>query len=150
MLVTLRDKAFDPWDEIRRHQQQTSALRRGEFGASAVFIGTMRDFNEGMAVRAMTLEHYPEMTRKTIEEIGRAAMERHGLCEALVVHRVGEVLPGEAIVLSAVWSAHRNEAFAACREIMEALKSTAPFWKKEHGADDNDRWVEHNTPADTA
>ena len=114
-------------------------------GATAVFVGTMRDLNEGDTVHGMLLEHYPGMTEKYLEKISRAAVERWNLLDSLIVHRVGELLPGEPIVLVAVWSAHRKEAFEASRWLMEELKSKAPFWKKERLAEGS-RWVEHNTP----
>ena len=104
----------------------------------------MRDFNEGDDVRGMHLEHYPGMTEKHLGEIVRDAAQQFGLLDALVIHRVGRIEPGEPIVLVAVWSAHRAAAFSACRAVMEALKSRAPFWKKETLAD-RERWVARNT-----
>jgi molybdopterin synthase catalytic subunit len=92
----------------------------------------------------MTLEHYPGMTEKELERIIGEAHERWQLLDELVIHRVGELLPNEPIVLVAVWSAHRKDAFEACRHIMEALKSRAPFWKKER-LDQGVRWVDKNT-----
>ena len=108
-------------------------------------MGTMRDFNEGDEVQAMVLEHYPGMTEQQLEDMRSEAVSKHGLEDALVVHRVGIVHPGDDIVLVAAFSAHRKEALAACREMMETLKSTAPFWKKETLAE-GERWVERNTP----
>jgi molybdopterin synthase catalytic subunit len=106
----------------------------------------MRDFNEGDAVSAMTLEHYPEMTEKQLQQIIDEAQRRWDIIDALIVHRVGLILPGQPIVLTAVWSAHRAAAFDACRFLMEALKTRATFWKKETLADGDQRWVEKNTP----
>ena len=143
MSVALREHAFDPWGEWREHEQ--ARLRRGTFGAAAGFVGTMRDFNEGAAVESLFLEHYPGMTERELERIVDEEADRHGLLDALVVHRVGAIEVGEPIVLVVTWSAHRAAAFDACRAIMEALKSRAPFWKREEtgtGA----RWVERNTP----
>ena len=104
----------------------------------------MRDFNEGDEVQGMFLEHYPGMTEKALQAIAEQASERWALLDVLIVHRVGELLPGEPIVLVAVWSAHRKAAFEACREVMETLKSCAPFWKREQLAE-GQRWVEKNT-----
>ncbi len=143
MAVLLKEAPFAPYPEVQRFER-TAFASAGAFGATALFIGTMRDYNEGDAVRAMTLEHYPGMTERHLEEICDKARQRWTLLEALVVHRVGEVSPGEPIVLVAVWSAHRAEAFEACRFIMEDLKSTAPFWKKETLAN-GARWVTQNT-----
>ncbi len=148
MPVSVRDVAFEPYSEVVAYQQQRFASA-GAFGASAVFVGTMRDFNEGDAVRGMTLEHYPGMTERHLEAICQDAAARWPLLDSLIVHRVGEVEPGDAIVLVAVWSAHRAEAFEACRHLMEDLKSRAPFWKKERLVDGT-RWVARNTAGYTA
>ena len=145
MRVELRDQCFDPWAEIKDFRDRM--LSAGQYGACAVFVGTMRDYNDGDRVRSMYLEHYPEMTESQLEMLVNTASKTYNLIEALVVHRVGSVNPGEDIVLVAVWSAHRQASFDACREIMEALKSTAPFWKKETLDNQNgERWVRGNTP----
>lgn len=144
MKVELRESAFDPWLETNRHQASAFA-RPGQFGATALFIGSMRDFNDGAAVEAMHLDHYPGMTERSLRAICEQAASRHDILDVLVIHRVGEVRPSDPIVLVAVWSAHRAAAFDACRAIMEDLKSKAPFWKKEQ-REDGSRWVESNTP----
>jgi molybdopterin synthase catalytic subunit len=146
-MVELKPGPFDPYATLLAHQREVFASP-GQFGATASFIGTMRDYNEGDTVRAMTLEHYPGMTEQHIEAICTAARARWSLLDVLVVHRVGEILPGEPIVLVAVWSGHRAEAFEACRFIMEDLKSKAPFWKKEVLATGT-RWVTENTRGTT-
>jgi molybdopterin synthase catalytic subunit len=105
----------------------------------------MRDVNEAAAVHAMTLEHYPGMTERHLQRITEEAMGRWDIIDILVLHRVGELRPGDPIVLIAVWSAHRAAAFEACRFLIEDLKSRAPFWKKER-LDTGFRWVEKNTP----
>ncbi len=143
MRVEVRGEAFEPWRELERYQAE-SLQKSAAFGATAAFVGTMRDFNEGDDVRGMHLEHYPGMTEKHLGEIVRGAAKQFGLLDALVIHRVGRIEPGEPIVLVAVWSAHRAAAFSACRAVMEALKSRAPFWKKETLAD-RERWVARNT-----
>ncbi len=112
----------------------------------AVFVGTMRDRNEGDAVRSMHLEHYPEMTQTHLKELVAEAMKKHELSAVLLRHRVGVILPGEPIVLVAVWATHRKAAYAGNRFLMEALKSTAPFWKQEELENGEKRWVECNTP----
>ena len=129
MRIEIRENPFDPWQAVADYR--SSHLTIGKSGASAVFVGTMRDFNEGDDVQAMVLEHYPGMTEKQLQALVDQSMSAHNLDDALVIHRVGELKPGEDIVLVATFSAHRKAAFDACREIMEALKSTAPFWKKE-------------------
>jgi len=144
MHIELRDQCFDPWAEVTAFRDRM--LSAGQYGACAVFVGTMRDYNDGDRVRSMYLEHYPGMTETQLESLVNSSCKTYNLMEALVVHRVGSVNPGEDIVLVAVWSAHRKASFAACREIMEALKSTAPFWKKETLDDQNgERWVRGNT-----
>nr|WP_255722456.1 molybdenum cofactor biosynthesis protein MoaE [Ectothiorhodospira lacustris] len=134
---------MDPWGTLIRHQQ---ALTAGQFGATAVFVGTMRDFNEGDDVQAMTLEHYPGMTERQLEAIEQEAREQWPLEDVLIAHRVGRVHPGDPIVLTAVWSAHRQAAFESCRFLMEALKSRAPFWKQERLQSGQNRWVKSSTP----
>lgn len=114
------------------------------FGATASFVGTMRDVNEGDAVQKMVLEHYPGMTERHLERIVETAQQRWQFLDALIIHRTGEVLPADPIVLVAVWAAHRGAAFDACREVTEALKSGVPLWKKET-LDHRERWVERNT-----
>jgi molybdopterin synthase catalytic subunit len=144
MKVKICPEAFNPWQEILAYQN-TAIGASGKFGATSVFIGTMRDYNEGNAVQSMTLDYYPGMTEKQLEKIVTDAGQRWQIVNATIVHRVGEIKPDDTIVLVAVWSAHRGDAFDACRFIMEALKSTAPFWKKEMLESGQTRWVEKNT-----
>jgi molybdopterin synthase catalytic subunit len=144
MLVKILAEPFDPWAEASGYQNAAEQMA-GKFGAMNLFVGTMRDFNEGDDVAGMTLEHYPGMTEKALENIMQEAAKRWPLIDALVVHRVGDILPGDPIVLVAVWASHRGDAFDASRHIMEALKSRAPFWKKELLKAKGERWVAHNT-----
>lgn len=143
MAIKICPDEFDPWQEIQSHQR--ASVQAGKFGATSIFIGTMRDFNEGDQVKGMFLEHYPGMTEKQLEKIASKAKAQWQLLDYLLVHRVGAILPNEPIVLVAVWSSHRGDAFDASRYIMEALKSTAPFWKKELLHSDQERWVMKNT-----
>lgn len=143
MAVQLHSESFDP---ARLLAEFEASLPVGSFGATASFVGTMRSHNEGNSVAAMTLEHYPGMTEKQLEEVIRDARQQWDIIDALIVHRVGDILPGQPIVLTAVCSAHRAAAFDACRFLMEALKSRATFWKKETLANGESRWVEKNTP----
>lgn len=143
MHIEVRRDAFDPWMEISHYQDKMQS--RGKYGAMASFVGTMRDFNEGERVTAMKLEYYPGMTEKHLEQICTEACSRWDIIDVLVLHRVGEIVIGDPIVLVAVWSAHRAAAFDACRFIMEDLKSRAPFWKQET-IGDGKRWVEKNSP----
>lgn len=144
MQVKIYQTPFNPWKELQDYQESVLG-NTIKFGATNIFIGTMRDYNEGDAVQSMTLDYYPGMTEKQLEKIISDATQQWQLIDATVVHRVGEIRPDEVIVLVAVWSAHRGDAFDACRFIMEALKSTAPFWKKELLESGQTRWVEKNT-----
>ncbi|MBI5463126.1 MAG: molybdenum cofactor biosynthesis protein MoaE [Gammaproteobacteria bacterium] len=143
MIVEVTATPFDPWQRVQTHQAQH--LSAGRYGATAVFVGTLRDFNDGDDVSSMTLEHYPGMTEKYLEQISKDAAARWNLLDTLIVHRVGELHPNDPIVLVAAWSAHRKDAFEASRWLMEELKSRAPFWKKERLSEGGERWVEGNT-----
>lgn len=138
----IREQAFEPYAELLQYQQAMQAA--GQYGATAVFVGSMRDLNEGETVTAMELEHYPGMTENYLQRISQHAATHWNLLDSLILHRVGRVEPDDAIVLVAVWSAHRKDAFEASRYLMEELKSKAPFWKKEQTAE-GERWVENNT-----
>lgn len=144
MQITICPDVFDPWQALQAYQQSAQDMS-GKFGATSIFIGTMRDFNEGDDVKGMTLEHYPGMTEKQLEKIVAEAFQHWPVIDALVMHRVGDILPNEPIVLVAVWTAHRSAAFDASRYIMEALKSRAPFWKKERLTSQTERWLVKNT-----
>lgn len=144
MHILIRHSPFDPWQELVEYQNNP-ARPISAFGATAVFVGTMRDYNENEDVREMTLEHYPEMTERHLQSICNTAQDKWDIIDALVIHRVGLVRPGNPIVLVAVWSKHRKQAYEANRFIMEDLKSKAPFWKKERLLQ-GERWVEQNTP----
>lgn len=143
MTALLRGEAFDPWQELAHIE---SGLVKGAHGACASFVGTMRDFNVGDHVHSMSLEHYPEMTQQFLDKICAEAASRWDLIDCLIVHRYGDIKPGEPIVLTAAWSAHRAEAFDACRYLIEELKARAPFWKKET-TDTGERWV-HDAPGE--
>lgn len=143
MLAEVRSEPFDPYAELARHQAGMG-LRPGQFGATAVFIGTMRDFNEGDDVRHMRLECYPGMTERHLDRIAAQAAQRWPIDDCLILHRIGDLAPGDPIVLVAAWSAHRAAALDACRFLIEDLKHRAPFWKKEV-LPAGTRWVERNT-----
>jgi molybdopterin synthase catalytic subunit len=115
----------------------------------ASFIGTVRDLNDGARVSRMELEHYPGMTERAIEAMIDVAFERFDIRAARVIHRVGALGVGEQIVLVAVSSAHRGQAFEACEFLMDYLKTQAPFWKKEH-TQGGARWVDARVADDQA
>ena len=128
--------------------------RANRIGAIATFVGTVRDRNENAGIEsdvaALTLEHYPGMTERALEEIVTEATSRWNIFDALVVHRVGPLALGDQIVLVATVGAHRGEAFAACEFIMDYLKTRAPFWKKETNRDGQGHWVDAREGDNTA
>ncbi len=131
--------------------RELESLTRGrkDIGALASFVGLVRESNDGSSVSGMTLEHYPGMTEKALEDICSQAHARWDLVDTLVIHRVGALKPGDRIVFVGVSSANRGAAFAACEFIMDYLKTGAPFWKREDtpaGA----RWVEARASDDSA
>jgi molybdopterin synthase catalytic subunit len=142
--IRIEEKDFDISSEI-------AALRKGDprVGAVVTFLGTVRDMNDGSQVKGMTLEHYPGMTEKALQEILDQAKTRWDIYHTLVIHRVGPLLPEDQIVLVVVTSAHRGEAFAACEFIMDYLKTAAPFWKKEDTSE-GARWVDARVTDDAA
>lgn len=154
MPVQVQREDFDAGAEIAKLRANDPRV-----GAVASFIGVARDTNDGERVATMTLEHYPGMTERALEDIVAQAKRRWNVIEILVIHRVGELKPLDQIVLVAVTGSHRGEAFAACEFVMDYLKTEAPFWKKEttpsgtrwveaREADDaaRDRWTERNAP----
>ncbi|MEY3523857.1 MAG: molybdopterin synthase catalytic subunit MoaE [Pseudomonadota bacterium] len=144
MPVRIQTEDFDLSQEIKQ-------LRAGDarVGAVASFVGTVRDRNDGSEVAAMTLEHYPGMTEKSLEEIIEKAKARWDIFDVLIIHRVGPLNIEDQIVLTAVTSAHRGEAFAACEYVMDYLKTLAPFWKKED-TPEGARWVDARLSDDEA
>lgn len=143
-VIRIQESDFDLTTEVM-------ALRKGDsrVGAVVTFIGTVRDMNDGSQVKGMTLEYYPGMTEKALEEIITQAQNRWDIFRTLVIHRVGPLLPEDQIVLVAVTSAHRGEAFAACEFIMDYLKTAAPFWKKEDTSE-GAKWVDARVTDDAA
>jgi molybdopterin synthase catalytic subunit len=141
MTVRITLDPLEPWQEIAAYQQHLG--QAGRFGATVVFVGTMRDFNKGEAIQEMELEHYPGMTERSLHKIITEAKHRWPVFDCLIVHRCGNLQPNEPIMLAAVWSAHRPAAFNACRYLVEELKSQAPLWKKETLVAGT-RWVEPN------
>jgi molybdopterin synthase catalytic subunit len=131
--------------------QEVQALRSGkaDIGAVCVFVGTVRDRNDGDDVSTLELEHYPGMTEKSIELMLNDARQRFDIISAKVIHRVGILNPLDQIVLVAVTSAHRGESFQACEFLMDYLKTQAPFWKKETGPHGS-HWVDARISDDQA
>jgi len=136
MAIRVQLEAFDPGAQL-------NALHAANLGIGAVvgFVGYVRDFNAGQEVQGMFLEHYPGMTEKALAKIEAEARLRWPLLNVDILHRVGNLQPGEPIVFVGTCSAHRKAAFEACDFIMDYLKTRAPFWKKE-GTAEGALWVE--------
>ena len=132
MKVSVQREDFDLGLEVK------ALSKDPKIGAVASFVGVVREV-------AMTLEHYPGMTEKALQKIVDEARTRWQVLDCTVIHRFGELVPGDPIVMVAVASAHRGDAFAACEFIMDYLKTRAPFWKKEAGG-----WVEARASDDQA
>ena len=141
MAVRVQGEDFDVAAELTQ-------ISRGA-GAVCVFVGLVRDLNEGRPVSAMTLEHYPGMTERELAWVEQEARARWPLLDTLVVHRYGRLEPGDRIVLVAVASAHRDAAFDACRFLIDWLKTKAPLWKAEE-TDAGRRWVAARAEDDAA
>lgn len=126
----LQREPFDAAEELARVKE---ASRR--VGAVALFVGVVRDFSAGRAVTRIGFQHFPGMAEAKLAELRAAAVARFGLIELVLVHRFGELGPGDDIVLIAAAAEHRAEAFAACSWCIDELKRTVPIWKKEHSPD---------------
>ncbi len=143
-MIRVQQQNFDVQAELK-----TLTAGNRKIGGVASFIGYVRDENQDGAVAAMTLEHYPAMTEKKLEEIEAEAHRRWPLEASLIIHRVGRLEPGDPIVLVATASAHRQAAFESCQFLMDWLKTKAPFWKQEKTAK-GERWVEARSIDDAA
>lgn len=135
MRIVVQQAPFDFGAEA-----ETFADGRHDMGAIVTFTGVVRDFGGG-GLDAMEIEHYPGMTQKALETIAREAQSRWALGDVLVIHRYGRMAPGEKIMMVATAAPHRKDAFEAAEFLMDYLKSRAPFWKKEHGAEGSTHWV---------
>ena len=133
MSIRVQSEPFDMGAEVQAFTESAPGA-----GAVVTFSGLVRD--EGGTLAVMEIEHYPGMTEKALETIRAEAMERWSLADAMIIHRHGPLKPGEQIMMVATASRHRMDAFAAAEFLMDFLKSRAPFWKKEFGADGG-TWV---------
>ena len=144
MAIFVQTGDFDLSTEVAKLRANNPAV-----GAVVSFVGVVRDLNEGADVQAMELEHYPGMTEKALQDIVDQASHRWQLMDVVVIHRVGLLLPLDQIMLVAVATKHRGEAFAACEFMMDYLKTQAPFWKKEK-TQQGERWVDARETDDAA
>jgi molybdopterin synthase catalytic subunit len=145
MTIRIQTDDFD-------HAQELISMRsagQGDIGAMVSFVGLVRDMNDGDAIQTLTLEHYAGMTENALQAIEKEAKNRWDIQKSLIIHRVGMLKPQDQIVLVAVTSAHRGDAFHACEFIMDYLKTSAPFWKKET-TNQGERWVEAKVTDDEA
>jgi len=146
--IRVQREAFDAGAEVNGF-----CARNATSGGVATFIGQMRDFRgpsreTGETVTGMTLDHYPGMVERQLEDLISEAKGRWPLDDVLIIHRFGRLVPGEPIVLVATATAHRGDAFASCEFLMDWLKTRAPFWKKEEGTD-GASWVEARAADET-
>lgn len=137
MAVRVQAQDFDVGVEVRRLTEG-----RTDIGAIVTFTGTVRGEAKGRAIASMTLEHYPGMTEAELARVETEALARWPLDASLIIHRFGELRPGDNIVLVVTASRHRHAAFEAAEFLMDFLKSRAPFWKKETTADGQGHWVD--------
>ena len=129
MTIVIQTEDFDLAAEMAALRAQSA-----ETGALVSFVGLVRDFSNGEQIESIHLEHYPGMCEKVLEKIVAEAKQRWQLLGVRVIHRIGQLQPGEQIVLVAIASRHRTDAFAACEFIIDYLKTAAPFWKREQTA----------------
>jgi molybdopterin synthase catalytic subunit len=139
MKISIQQEDFDVSTELQLLRKDLPGI-----GGINVFVGTVRDTHQGDEVQSMELEHYPGMTEKALQEIVEQAKTRWDVLNATIIHRVGKLHPTDQIVLVAVASTHRGDAYAACEFMMDYLKTSAPFWKKEY-TPEGSRWVDART-----
>jgi molybdopterin synthase catalytic subunit len=145
MPVSVQDADFDVSAEINKLCGNDPSI-----GAIATFIGKVRGSSHGKALSSMSLEHYPGMTEDELSRIEAEARTRFSLTASRIIHRVGTLQPGDNIVLVIACAPHRHDAIAACDFLMDYLKTSAPFWKKETHADGSGIWVDARTSDDQA
>ncbi len=143
-MIRVQEQAFDVGHELQGLKQG-----KGHVGASAIFVGSVRELTGNTTISAMTLEHYPGMTERELAAIEAQARGRWDLDEVLIIHRFGLLKPGEDIVLVICTSVHREAAFSACQFLMDWLKTKAPFWKLEDGSK-GAAWVDARESDDLA
>lgn len=136
MSISVQTTDFDLNEELKKLRANNPSI-----GAVVSFVGYVRDFNDGSKVSAMELEHYAGMTEQSLADIAQLAASRWNIIDSMIIHRIGKLAALDQIVLVAVASAHRFDAFSACEFIMDYLKTQAPFWKKE-STDTGDKWVD--------
>lgn len=145
--IDLHTESFEPLAHLQHWQEQLIAQGHSGSAAESLFIGRVRAISaDGTPLTALELEHYPGMTERQLQALANTCCNRHGATSCLIQHRIGRVMPGEAIVLVAIGADRRGPAQRCCQEVLEALKHDAPFWKREWRADGSNTWLTGNTP----
>ena len=145
--ISLHPQPFEPLQALQHWHAQGQAAGQPACSAESQFIGRVRPTAaDGSALAALELEHYPGMTERQLEALAQTCCHRHGVLRCMVQHRIGRVLPGDAIVLVAIGADRRGPAQRCGQELLEALKHDAPFWKREWHADGRSTWITGNTP----
>ena len=145
--IDLHPETFAPLVRLEQWQRQLTAQGHSGSAAECLFIGRVRGAAaDGTPLNALELEHYPGMTEAQLQQLAEACCHRHGVSTCLIQHRIGWVLPGDAIVLVAIGADRRGPAQRCCQEVLERLKHEAPFWKREWRSDGTSTWLTGNTP----
>jgi molybdopterin synthase catalytic subunit len=145
--IDLHSTSFEPLNVLAHWQREQEHGGIAADAAEALFVGRVRAVAaDGGELEALELEHYPGMTEQQLERLALECCSRHGVNSCLVQHRIGRVLPGEAIVLVAIGADRRGPAQRCCQDLLEALKHDAPFWKREWRRDGSSTWLTGNTP----
>lgn len=145
--INLLAEHLDPLHCLAQWHRMLTAECHSSHAAESMFIGRVRATDaEGQPLAALELEHYPGMTERQLQELAHACCQRHGVSRCLIQHRIGRVLPGDAIVLVVIGADRRGPAQRCCQDVLEALKHDAPFWKREWRRDGGSSWLSGNTP----
>ena len=139
--ISVQEQDFDTGEEYNQLQRGYADSDNTNIGGVAIFTGQVRDLVDN-SLKFMRLEHYPGMTEKSLQQTAEKAADRWPTIDIRIVHRIGDLAPGEQIVFVGVSSAHRDAAFAACEFVMDILKTSAPFWKKEQHVNGTSGWVD--------
>jgi molybdopterin synthase catalytic subunit len=145
--INLLAEHLDPLHCLAQWHRVLNAEGHSSHAAESMFIGRVRATDaEGQPLDALELEHYPGMTERQLQELAHVCCQRHGVSRCLIQHRIGRVLPGDAIVLVVIGADRRGPAQRCCQDVLEALKHDAPFWKREWRRDGGSSWLSGNTP----
>jgi molybdopterin synthase catalytic subunit len=145
--IELCSDPFNPLECLGQWHHLLAERGATRSAAESHFVGCVRSTaSDGTPLAALELEHYPGMTERQLEQLAADCCRRHGVHSCLLLHRIGQVLPGEAIVLVAIGADRRGPAQRCSQDLLEALKHEAPFWKREWLTDGSRHWLNGNTP----